>query len=537
MLIILTIAIVTYVGMIFFTKYRTPIAVLGSAILLIYGTITDFFPANLAFENFPQEIIILIIVLGLFTKVFERSGFFNYVGYQFIHISKGRKVFIIGFIPIVMYLTSLFMNNLTVILLFTFICLNIALEFDLPVTPLLVSAIIASNIGGAPLPWADTPAVILTLYTDFTLLDFLTKLFVPCAIYTILLAKYCIAWFNYLNTKNPPMKSRIPPTKEAIHKFISTEPESLSSTIIHHIIKPKPPKQLPHHSKQLNPLSIKKLNSKEEQRVEEEPPPSPTKIHYIIKPKPHEKLPQDLRDSRGFGNISESCDRFHSSNSSLNWKEIRFPLILFILFIIFVCIGPFINLSIAFISMIFGSILLIINKHNPEDTINAIPILDSLIFIVALFLIGGTLEYSGVLNIAVNYVLTFTGSNPSCILICIMMTSFLIATFLSAGPAAATLLPICTQLSPMVGNRLVYAALALGILAGSSMLPWSATGGPVLLGEVSRFIRCRDLSGQDKRKVIEIFNLKEYLKFSVPFSLTMVVLNCLFLIIYLQVLS
>jgi len=79
MLNILMIASVTYLGMVFFTKYRTPIAVLGSAILLIYGNLSGSFPANLAFQNFPQEIVILIIVLGLFTKIFERSGLFNYI--------------------------------------------------------------------------------------------------------------------------------------------------------------------------------------------------------------------------------------------------------------------------------------------------------------------------------------------------------------------------------------------------------------------------------------------------------------------------
>lgn len=140
---ILALAILTYIGMVFFTKYRTPIAVLGSAILLIYGTISGHFPAQLA----------------LFAKVFERCGLFDYMEYLFINTTKGNKILIVLILPMVIYASSLFMNNLTVILLFTFTCLKLLLKFKLPVIPLLVTSIIASNIGGATLPWSDTPAV------------------------------------------------------------------------------------------------------------------------------------------------------------------------------------------------------------------------------------------------------------------------------------------------------------------------------------------------------------------------------------------
>ncbi|MCQ1528824.1 ArsB/NhaD family transporter [Lutispora saccharofermentans] len=537
MLNILMIASVTYLGMVFFTKYRTPIAVLGSAILLIYGNLSGSFPANLAFQNFPQEIVILIIVLGLFTKIFERSGLFNYIGYQFVRYSKKKRILIVILLPIVMYATSLFMNNLTVILLFTFICLKLALKFNLPIIPLLVSAIIASNIGGAALPWADTPAVIITLYTDFSLWDFLIKLFIPCFIYTILLVKYSMTWFNYLEKKKYPSEKQTLLTRKGDN---NVSPLSLDrklpadTSVISYVIKPKL------HEDKAKPIKRTKnqeiqLSHYKRTEPSEELSSDINKIHYTIKPKPHDKEPPPIKKHKKLMIKTDPFDTFEEAHMNINWKKAKLPLVLFFLFITFICIGPFINLSIAFISVIFGSILLITNDHNPEDTINAIPVLDSLIFIVALFLIGGVLEYSGILNIAVNYVLTFTEESGALILISIMLMAFIIATFLSAGPAAATLLPICNQLSSIVGNNLVYAALALGILAGSSMLPWSATGGPVLLGEVTRFLKLPNLKMKDKKSVMEIFDLKHYLAFSIPFSLIMVVLNALILILYLKI--
>lgn len=441
----LVIAFATYMIMIFFTKYRTSIAALGASILLIYGAISGNFPTGVALQKFPTEIVILIVVLALFSKSLENTGVLESIGQKIMLLSKGKKVLALTLIPFTIYATSLFMNNLSVILLFTFICLEIAIKLKLPIVPLLAASIIASNIGGCPLPWADTPAVILTLYTDFNLIDFLTKLFLPCAVLEGMLIVYTIFW-------------------------VKAQGEAKAHEEHH---PPLPPH--PHHIHPLHPLPVEK--------------------------------------------------RLHDN-------EIKYSVVLFILLIVGICIGPFINISIAYVSLFFGGLLLAVIKDNPDDTLDALPILSTLVFIASLFLIAGALEYSGALKIFVNYIIALSGGDKYLVLICIMLSAFAIATFLSAGPAAATILPICQQLSPMIGHKLVYVALALGILAGSSMLPWSATGGPIMLSEVNRFLREHRLHPEEHRRIKEIFNLKSYIKFSIPFSFSILAVGALFLAIY-----
>ena len=143
----------------------------------------------------------MIIVLSLFTDAFNKIGLIDYIGYTFVRLTKENKVAMIVFMPLLMYATSLFMNNLTVVLLYTYMGLYLFTEFRLPVVPLLVSIVIGSNIGGAALPWADTPAVILTLYTNFNLLDFVNKLMLPCALYIIALSIYNFVWYKYFAPK------------------------------------------------------------------------------------------------------------------------------------------------------------------------------------------------------------------------------------------------------------------------------------------------------------------------------------------------
>lgn len=368
---------------------------------------------------------------------------------------KGEKIIIISILILTIYLASLFMNNLTVILLFTFICIKIALHFNLPIIPILVSAIIASNIGGATLPWADTPAVILTLYTDFTLINFITKLFLPCLVFILLLIIYTYFFSNKIY-------------KPMIH--IKTS-DFLSSHPLKNHMKPPPP---PHHHK-INPPHLP--------NKDKNPIPQGEKLSHL------------------------SNLEYNINQNKKTKKDIAWLIGLFFILIIGVSIAPFINLSIAYIVMFCGSILLLTNKKTPEDIINTLTIMDSITFIAALFLMSEVLEATGILNIAIQHILSFTGINNYLIVLIIMVSAFIIATFLSAGPAAATLLPVCIELSPLVGNKIIYAALALGILAGSSMLPWSATGGPILLGEANRFIKQSNTSEENKKELHNIFNL------------------------------
>lgn len=430
MQIILIVTLVTYIAMICKNKYRTSIALIGSGVLLTLGVILNNFDVKLAFQSFPSEIIILIVVLALFTDVFERLQIINWIGYKFIKITREKKVLIMIGLPFLMYLTSLFMNNLTVILLFTWMALFLVIEYRLPTVPILVSMVIGSNIGGAPLPWADTPAVVLTIYTDFTLVDFLNKLFLPCFVIAIGLSIYTFFWYKYFADK---------------------------------------PRGLP------------------------------------FKEKPN-----------------------------IDWKYASRFIILFIFYITGVSIGPFFGISIAYISLFFGGVLLILDKKNPMDALNDLPIMDSIIFIAALFLIGGILQYSGILKSIAEYMMGVVGYSPYLITLGILFIAFIISTFLSAGPTAATLLPICKELELLVPCKLIYAALALGILAGSSMLPWSATGGPILLSQTNRFIKKGFLTQDEKYNISQIYCLKKYLLFSIPYSLIILIFSAIYLVIYVK---
>lgn len=462
---IIIITLIIYISMVFSVKYRTAIATLGTGLLLIYTTLFQGYSYENAFASFPLEIVLLILTLALFSKVFENNGFLNAIGDKLLKLSKGKKIFITIMLPFIMYATSLFMNNLSVILIFTFISLTIVRKFDFPVIPILVAGLISSNIGGCPLPWADTPAVIITLYSDFTLIDFLSKLFIPCTLFEVLLIIYIFIWCKCINRGAPC---------------------NLKDNPKHSIFVIKPPEI-----------------------------PEPPNNNFNIGPLPHEPPPH-----------------IKMQLSKSKFKRVYLPLITFVIFIISICIVPFINISTSYICMFFLGFTLIFLSKNPEEIMNSLSVIDSLIFISALFIISGVLKDFGILTTIVTFILSFTGTNKILILLSILFCAFIISTFLSAGPAAATILPMCAELIPLIGSNFIFVALALGILAGSSMLPWSATGGPIMLAEVNRYMHHNKACEKDKKNIMNIYNLKSYISFSIPFSLIILLFSSLYIILY-----
>lgn len=76
-MITIIIILIIYVGMIFSVKYRTAIATLGIGTLLIYTTLFEGYSSVEAFKSFPLEIVLLILALALFSKIFKDNGFFE----------------------------------------------------------------------------------------------------------------------------------------------------------------------------------------------------------------------------------------------------------------------------------------------------------------------------------------------------------------------------------------------------------------------------------------------------------------------------
>lgn len=101
--------------------------------------------------------------------------------------------------------------------------------------------------------------------------------------------------------------------------------------------------------------------------------------------------------------------------------------------------------------------------------------------------------------------------NPKLLLIVIMLMTSVISGLVSAGPAAAAMMPVIVNLcnTTLAANSgWVAIAYAASICAGSSMFLWSATAGFILSGKIENAgIEC---DGERQQ-----WGVKEYLKYGI----------------------
>lgn len=101
--------------------------------------------------------------------------------------------------------------------------------------------------------------------------------------------------------------------------------------------------------------------------------------------------------------------------------------------------------------------------------------------------------------------------NPKLLLVVIMLITSLVSGFVSAGPAAAAMLPVIVNLcntTLATQSGWVAIAYAASICAGSSLFLWSATAGFILSSKI-------DATNLESNNVKINWGIKEYFKYGV----------------------
>lgn len=126
---------------------------------------------------------------------------------------------------------------------------------------------------------------------------------------------------------------------------------------------------------------------------------------------------------------------------------------------------------------------------------------------IASFLLMATVISASGILVELAEVLQETIPDPKTLLIVVMVITSLVAGLVSAGPAAAAMLPVVINLCNTTfatQSDWVAIAYAASICAGSSLFLWSATAGFILSGKVE------NAKLEDKKKPVT-WGIKEYL--------------------------
>jgi len=154
-----------YVVLAFEIVHRTVIVLMAATIAIIIGITTGLFPADESFEFAVRSVdfntIGLLLGMMIIVTILAETGIFQYIGIKMCKASKGNMWKLLVMMSIFTAVTSMFIDNVTTILLMIPVTFSIFKTFRMSPIPFILALVLASNIGGTATLIGDPPNIMI----------------------------------------------------------------------------------------------------------------------------------------------------------------------------------------------------------------------------------------------------------------------------------------------------------------------------------------------------------------------------------------
>ncbi len=182
----LTVFVVTYALIATERADKTVAAMAGGVAMILLGVVSQ----ERAFARIDFNVIFLLTGMMILAGIIRKTGLFGWLAVRAARMAGGDGYRILVILSIITAVASSFLDNVTTVVLVGPITLFLAARLGLSPFPLIMSEILASNIGGTTTLIGDPPNILIgsAAHLDFT--AFLFNL-APLAI--LILALYLVA--------------------------------------------------------------------------------------------------------------------------------------------------------------------------------------------------------------------------------------------------------------------------------------------------------------------------------------------------------
>jgi Na+/H+ antiporter NhaD/arsenite permease-like protein len=153
---------------------RTKIALLGAAIVVLF--VGGEYDQDAAIASVDFNTIGLLAGMMLLVYLTQQSGVYDYIAVRAGQLSRGSPFLIVLYMAGTTALLSAFLDNLTTILLIVPVTFLLADTLDIDPIPLVITEVIASNIGGTATLIGDPPNIIIAGATGLSFNSFIVNL-------------------------------------------------------------------------------------------------------------------------------------------------------------------------------------------------------------------------------------------------------------------------------------------------------------------------------------------------------------------------
>ncbi len=175
--------------------------------------------------------------------------------------------------------------------------------------------------------------------------------------------------------------------------------------------------------------------------------------------------------------------------------------------------------TIAFICIIYGIVGLVWHELKHKESISLLKDLDwhTFFFLIGIFILVGSLTYTGVINDIANFIIAFTRGNKFLAYTVIVWLSVLLSAFIDNIPYIVAMIPVAKLVAVSLGvsPELFLFGLLIGTSLGGNITPIGASANLVAVG----------LLRKEKHHVKFI----DFIKIGLPFTLAAVSVAYLFI--------
>lgn len=155
--------------------HRTIVAAAGAAVMVGVGILAGFYSEEEAIRAIDFETIGLLLGMMVLVALLEPTGFFQFVAVWAGRVSKGRPVRLMVLLGAVTTVLSMFLDNVTTVVLIAPVTILISEILGINPTPMLMAEAFLSNTGGVATLIGDPPNVLISSAANLSFNDFLAN--------------------------------------------------------------------------------------------------------------------------------------------------------------------------------------------------------------------------------------------------------------------------------------------------------------------------------------------------------------------------
>ncbi|MBI2252787.1 MAG: anion permease [Armatimonadetes bacterium] len=156
--------------------HRSTAALLGAVSMLGIGKALNFYNEKQALASIDFNTLGLLLGMMILVEILKETGYLEYLALVLAKKTKGNLWHLLIVLGGITSLVSMFLDNVTTIIIIAPITLHIAQIIKINPAPLLLAEALLSNIGGIATLVGDPPNILIASASGFSFNDFLIHL-------------------------------------------------------------------------------------------------------------------------------------------------------------------------------------------------------------------------------------------------------------------------------------------------------------------------------------------------------------------------